>query len=309
MTEAGAAYRDRAARFFDRYNPEKLPALDELLAEWDFPNAASMEEMFASLVKHFGPEPPGPNAPTAGVEQDGPGPEPDPSPLTVDFNGTLAAHHAAAKIKDNVRKKKKRGHKKETAEERRDRAHRARERSKFKKSVRKSSRRHHHHHGSKTKRMSRKKTFHAALLPTREVSEGLEEARAARTSLGGYHPTGEIGLKADRKFKRALQKIKAMRAVAAGPRAPPPQKRKSGRRKGSHRDGGRWDDDDADGDDLDLIEHQARASARAPQRRSTTRHRHSSRRHGSHREGGRDDGDIDDLERAIANRGGQNNQK
>ena len=27
------------------------------------------------------------------------------------------------------------------------------------------------------------------------------------------------------------------------------------------------------------------------------------------REGGRDDGDIDDLERAIANRGGQNNQE
>ena len=73
----------------------------------------------------------------------------------------------------------------------------------------------------------------------RGTTGGLDEAQALRRNLGGYDPDEEAGVRAKKKFKRALAKLKVKRMTGAMLGA---TRKKRGRGKSLRRqDSMRWD--------------------------------------------------------------------
>ena len=56
--------RDRLVRFYQKYQPDKMGNIDKILEAY----AGKIDELFAQLVGKYGPEPPGPAAPTAATD-------------------------------------------------------------------------------------------------------------------------------------------------------------------------------------------------------------------------------------------------
>ena len=59
MTGTYQHYRVRAARFYKKYAPEKLPGLDDTLQAWDCPDTRMMKKMIQAMIDKYGPEPSG----------------------------------------------------------------------------------------------------------------------------------------------------------------------------------------------------------------------------------------------------------
>eukprot|EP00760_Papus_ankaliazontas_P017128 PhM_4_TR17042/c0_g1_i12/m.34822 len=60
------AVRDRLVRYFEAYNPSKLSNVEVILQQF----AGKEEELFATLVGKYGPEPPVSNAPASDTAHD-----------------------------------------------------------------------------------------------------------------------------------------------------------------------------------------------------------------------------------------------